>query len=158
MAYVTASGTTIGISTTVPASTVDTLSEYAALTYTTVAGVMTLGSFGDVANLVTFATIGDGRMRKLAGARDAGTLTFQVAFEGLDTGQLAMIDANDDGQQYAFKVVTNDGQSPNADSEWYFSGLVTSASLDVGTNDSVLAMTFNVAVNTTVYRDITAPP
>lgn len=158
MAYVTASGTTIGISTTVPASTVDTLAEFQALSYTTVGGVMTLGSFGDVANLVTFATIGDGRMRKLAGARDAGTLTFQVAFEGLDAGQLDMIAANDDGQQYAFKVVTNDGQSPNPDSEWYFLGIVTSASLDVGTNDSVLSMTFNVAVNSTVYRDITAAP
>jgi hypothetical protein len=158
MAYVTASGTTIGISTTVHAAATDTLAEYQALTYTSVGGVRTLGRFGDRANQVKFAVLGDGRMRTLAGARDAGVLDFVCAFDALDAGQLDMIAAADDGQSYDFKVVTNDGTSPNPDSEFYFTGLVLASELDVGENDSVLSMAFNVAVNSTVYRDLSAPP
>lgn len=154
MAYVTASGTTIAISTTSPASSVDTLTELQALSFTNVNGVITLGTFGDVANLVSFAVLGDGRVRKLAGARDAGTLEFQVAFDALDTGQAAMLAANDDGLEYAFKIVTNDGTTGYTDSEFYFRGLVTSAALNVGSNDSVLSMNFNVTVNSTVFRSL----
>jgi hypothetical protein len=155
-AYVTSSGTTVAISTTPPASSVDSLAEISALTYEIVTGVMTLGTFGDVRNLVTFSIIGDGRVRKLRGAADAGTLTFQVAFDSEDAGQLAMIAASDGGDEFAFQVITNDGQPPNPNSEWYFRGLVTSSQLNVENNDSVLSMTFNVAVNSQVWRDLSA--
>ena len=155
MPYVTASGSTVGISTTVPASTVDTLAEISALTFTTVGVVRTLGRFGDRANQVKFAVIGDGRVRTLAGARDAGVLDFMVAFDALDPGQLDMIAAADDGEEYAFRVETPDGVSPAPNSLFFFKGIVMASELDVGENDSVLSMTFNVAVNTTVWRDLT---
>lgn len=156
MAYVTASGTTVGISTTSPASSVDTVGEFAALTYTTVGGVRTLGKFGDKANQVKFAIIGDGRVRTLAGAKDAGVLDFMCAFDALDVGQLAMIAAADSGTEYGFRIVTNDGAGANPDSEFYFRGVVLASELDVGENDSVLSISFNVTVNSQVYRDLSA--
>lgn len=158
MPYVTSSGTKFGISSTVPPASADTLTELAALTYTDVDGIMNLGSFGDERNLVDFAVLGDGRVRKLAGAADAGTLEIECAFDALSAGQTAMRAAYDDGQEYAFKVETRDGVSPNPNSMFYFRGPVTSKQLTVEENDSVLSQTFVVAVNSAVFDDLSAGP
>lgn len=158
MPYVTSSGTKFQISTTVPAATIDSLTELAALTYTDVDGIQTLGTFGDTRNLVNFAVLGDGRQRKLAGAADAGTLNIECAFDALSAGQTAMRAAYDSGQEYAFKVETRDGVSPNPNSMFYFRGPVTSKALNVNNNDSVLAQTFVVAVNSQVFDDLSAAP
>jgi Phage tail tube protein, TTP len=150
LAYVTVRGTTFGISTTVPASTVDTAGEFAALTYTTVGGMRTLGEFGDESQLVKFEVIGDGRTRQLAGSKDAGVLECLCAYDAADAGQLAMIAAFDAGNEYAFKVSPNDGAS--TDSIWYFIGPVTSKRVVAGENNSVLSIRFNVAVNSAVVH------
>lgn len=158
MPYVTSSGTKFQISTTVPTAATDSLTELAALTYTDVDGIMNLGTFGDTRNLVDFAVLGDGRVRKLAGAADAGTLEIECAFDALSAGQTAMREAYDDGQEYAFKVETRDGVTPNPNSMFYFKGPVTSKAINVNENDSVLSQTFVVAVNTTVFDDLSAAP
>lgn len=150
MAYVTVRGTTFSISTTVPASTVDTTGEYAALSWTAVGGIRTLGEFGDESQLVKFEVIGDGRTRQLAGSKDAGVIECMCAFDSLDTGQLAMIAAFDSGNEYAFRVVPNDGVT--TDSIFYFKGPVTSKRVIAGENNSVLSIRFNVAVNSEVLH------
>jgi hypothetical protein len=154
--YVTSSGTKFSISSTPAPATADTLSEIAALTFTEVGGIMTLGTFGDTRNLVNFAVLGDGRTRKLAGAADAGTLNVECAFDALDPGQIAMRAAYDAGDEFAFKVEPQDGQAPNPNSMFYFKGPVTSKAVNVNNNDSVLSQTFVVAVNTTVFDDLSA--
>ena len=148
MAYVTVRGSTFGISTTVPASTVDTAGEYAALTYTSVGGLRTLGEFGDESQLVRFEVIGDGRTRQLAGSKDAGVLECLCAFDDTDAGQLAMVAAFDAGNEYAFKVEADNGVTTN--SIWYFKGPVTAKRVVAGENNSVLSIRFNVAVNSEV--------
>jgi hypothetical protein len=158
MPYVTSSGTKFQISTTVPASTADTLAELSALTYTDVDGIMTLGEFGDTRNLVDFSVLGDGRVRKLAGAADAGTLEIECAFDSLSAGQTAMRSAYDSGQEYAFKVETRDGVTPNPNSMFFFRGPVTSKAVTVNDNDSVLSQKFVVAVNSAVFDDLSAAP
>lgn len=154
--YVTSSGTTFGISTTVPAATVDTTGEYDALTYTLVGGIRNLGRFGDRKNQVKFAVLGDGRVRTLGGARDAGVLDISVAFDALDPGQIAMIAAADTNDSYAFEVTTPDGQGVAVDSRFWFTGEVMAAELAVDENDSVLSMNFTVSVNTAVLRILTS--
>ena len=151
MAYVTVRGTTFGISTVVAASTVDTSGEYAALTYTTVGGVRTLGEFGDESQLVKFEVIGDGRTRQLAGSKDAGVIECLCAFDITDAGQLAMVAAFDSGGEYAFKVKPDDIAS-GTDTVWYFRGPVTSKRIVAGENNSVLSIRFNVAVNSEVIQ------
>jgi hypothetical protein len=158
MPYITSSGTKFSISTTVPTAATDTLAELAALTFTEVNGIRTLGDFGDERNLVTFSVLGDGRTRKLAGAADAGTLNIQCAFDALDTGQIAMRAGYDSGEEYAFKVEFTDGVSPNPNSFFYFKGPITSKRNNVGGNDDVNSQTFIVAVNTTVFDDLSAAP
>ena len=150
LAYVTVRGTTFAISTTVPATTVDTTGEYAALSYTAVGGVRTLGEFGDESQLVKFEVIGDGRTRQLAGSKDAGVIECLCAYDIADTGQLAMIAAFDAGNEYAFRVTPNDGVI--TDSVFYFKGPVTAKRIVAGENNSVLSIRFNVAVNSEVLN------
>ena len=152
MAYVTVRGTVFGISTTVPAASVDTIAEFEALSYTTVGGLRTLGEFGDESQLVKFEVIGDGRTRQLAGSKDAGVLECMCAFDYADAGQLAMIAAFDSGNEYAFKVEPDNGVSSN--SIFYFKGPVTSKRVVAGENNSVLSIRFNVAVNSAVLHDV----
>ena len=56
-----------------------------------------VGEFGDQSNDVTFAAIGDSRVRHAKGARDAGTLSLTCAHDPLDAGQAAMEAACIDG-------------------------------------------------------------
>ena len=69
----TATGTKIFIGPSVT-NTTDTAAEFAALSWTEIGLVESIGEFGDQASMVTGAVIGDGRMRKARGARDAGEL------------------------------------------------------------------------------------
>ena len=109
----TTSGTKFYISTAAAASTVDTLAEYEALTWTEVGEIEDLGNVGDVSTEVTGAAIGDGRIRKAKGARNAGTMNV-ICFDTvpLDAGQLAVIDAEATNDNYAFKIELPDAPPP----------------------------------------------
>ncbi len=131
---------------------VDTVGEYAALTpWTEVGLVSTLGEYGDESSEVTFAVLGDGRIRKAKGARNAGTLAITVAHAADDTGQQAMVAAEATYSNYAFKIVLpNRLNATGTDEIQYFRGLVMSKRLNVGSNDSVVTDTYNVGVNSEV--------
>jgi hypothetical protein len=147
----TANGTTISISTTTAASTVDTATEFAAKTYSAIGLVEDIGEYGDQANDVTFAAIGDGRVRRSKGARDAGVLQVVCAYDPADTGQLQAITAeaaNGANANYAFKIVHQDA----GNMVHYFRGIVMSKRLRVGTNDNVVRQVFNIAVNSPVVE------
>lgn len=149
---ITASGTRFYIGPSV-ASTVDTTGEFSALSYTEVGLIETLGEVGDESNAVTFAAIGDGRVRKAKGARDAGTMAITVGHDPSDAGQLAMIAAEATNNNYAFKMVLPDGPTTSStDTVVYFRGLVMSKRLNVGENDNVVRRTFNVGVNSELYE------
>ncbi len=65
----------------------DTTAEFAALTYTEIGLAETLGEFGDESNNVNFTALGDARVRKAKGARDAGTLALTVAHDPTDAAR-----------------------------------------------------------------------
>lgn len=149
---VTASGTRFLIGPT-PAASVDTLAEFAALSYVEVGLIETLGEVGDEANAVTGAALGDGRVRKAKGARDAGTMPVTVFHDPADAGQLAMIDAEASNNNYAFKIILPDGPTTSStDTIQYFKGLVMSKRLNIGENDNIIRRTFNVGVNSQMYE------
>src|SRR5215212_277692 len=137
---VTASGTKIYVSSAAAASTIDTSAEFAALTWVEVGLVEDVGEFGDESNPVTFAAIGDARVRRSKGARDAGVMSITCGWDAADTGQQKLITAEaSDADNYAFKV-----DFPGTTEIQYFRGLVMSKRLRVGTNDNVIRATFNV--------------
>jgi hypothetical protein len=143
----TTSGSKFYISTTATASTVDTATEYAALTYTEIMEVENLGKIGDVSSEVTGAAIGDSRIRKAKGARNAGTMNV-ICFDAVpsDPGQLLVIAAEQTVDNYAFKIEFP-APATGTPEIWYFRGLVMSNELDLGTNDQIRKRAFNIGVN-----------
>jgi hypothetical protein len=141
----TATGWKLYIGTTLAA---DDQTEYVADSYTEVGLVETLGSFGDQASGVTFSSLGDGRVRKAKGARDAGTMSITCAHEPTDAGQAAMIAAQRTSDAYNIKVEAND--SAGTDSVFFFRAFVRSARLNVGGNDNVVRREFELDIDTEV--------
>ena len=150
---ITASGTRfyIGVAST---STIDTVEEFEATSGWTELGLIeSLGEYGDQANEVTFAAIGDARVRRSKGARDAGMIAVTCAHDPLDTGQAAMEVAEATNNNYQFKVVLPDGPAGYSDTIQYFRGLVMSKRLNVGTNDNVVRVVYNVGINSEIFEN-----
>lgn len=127
---------------------------YAALTpWNTVGLVESVGEFGDESNAINFAALGDGRVRKSKGARDAGTMAIVVAYDSTDTGQTALETAEGTNVNVAFRVTLPIKATSGGTNEiLYFVGMVMSKRNNVGNNDNIVRRTFNVAVNSAITR------
>lgn len=150
---VTASGSRLFIGPAVT-STTDTLVEFQAISgWTEVGLIEDLGEDGDEAAAVTGTAVGDARVRKAKGARDAGTKTVVCFHDPLDAGQLAMSNAQQSSSKFAFKEVLNDGPTGYNDTIRYFSAYVMSERQRKGTNDNIVRNTYNLAIDSQIYID-----
>lgn len=152
MAFNTASGSKIFIG---PVRTgINTISDYEEIsTWIEVGEVETLGEFGDESAEVTFQAIGDARVRKAKGGRNAGTLALTVGRDPLDPGQIALLAAEKTSFEYAFKVIASDAiDEDHTDSVFYFGAPVMSARHNYGTGDNVVRTTFNLGINTDILE------
>lgn len=150
---VTASGTRVFIGAAA-SSAVDTVAEFEAVsTFVEIGLVESVGEFGDSSSLVTFEALGDGRVRKAKGARNAGTLAVVVAHDPTDTGQLAIEAAEATSDKYIFKIVIPDGPVGFSDTKLYFRGLVMGKPLNVGNNSNVIRKTYNVEIDSEIFSD-----
>jgi len=150
---ITASGTRFYIGAAA-SSSIDTVAEFEATSgWVEVGLIESLGEYGDQANEVTFAAIGDSRVRRSKGARDAGMLALVCAHDPLDTGQAAMEAAEATNNNYMFKVVLPDGPAGYSDTIQYFRGLVMSKRLNVGTNDNVVRVNYNIGINSEIFEN-----
>lgn len=148
----TATGTKFFIGPSVTSVT-DTAAEFAALTWTEIGLVESIGEYGDESSAVTGAAVGDGRTRKAKGARDAGTLALTCFHDALDAGQQALVAAEAGNSNYAFKVVLpNRPNATGTDEVNYFRGLVMSKRRNVGNNDNIVRVTFNIGVNSPIVE------
>lgn len=160
MGISTASGAKFYIGPVTPVSAIDfttdesALVDFEALTgWLEVKEIEDFGQHGDESNEVTFAALGDRRVRKLKGSRNAGTMAIVAGRDPLDAGQNAMIAAEKTDYEYAFKVVYADAQDETyTDSVEYFIGLVMSRPTNVGTVDNVIRRNFNVAINSDIIE------
>lgn len=151
----TTSGARFFISNSSITSAVDTIAEFEATSQWIEIGLVEdLGELGDEASAVTGAAIGDGRIRKAKGARDAGTLAVVCFHDPIDAGQLAVIAAEGTNNNYGFKIILPDSPSEAySDTIQYFRGLVMSKRLRLGTNDNIMRRLFNIGVNSEVFED-----
>lgn len=121
--------------------------------YTLVGEIEDLGELGDESSAVTFAAIGDGRIRKAKGARDAGTMDLVIGADPLDDGQDALVAAEGTNFDYNFKIevpdAPNETYSPGMR---YFRGLVMSSREAFGTNDNIMRLNVSIGVNTAVLK------
>ena len=151
MAITSSAGATIAIG---PINNVaNTQSAYAALSYTAVGEVETLGEIGDSAQAITFISLSDARVRKLKGAFDAGDLALTVANDPLDAGQLALVAASKTKSSYAFRIVLQDGADANdTDTTLYFRAKVMTRRLNVGGANDVTKRAFTLGIDSEVVE------
>ncbi len=116
------------------------------------------GTLGDTSEAITFTAVGNRRVRKLKGSRDAGTQTFTVGRDPLDDGQEAFIAAERTDFNYPIKIEMADAPLPNyADSVLYYAGMVMSQPTNLGNVSNVVRRNFDVGINTGVYEVPSAP-
>jgi len=143
-------GTTQSIDET---SSVTALADFEADSYVEVGEVEDLGEFGDQSDEVNFTALGDGRVRKIKGPRNAGSMNLVVGSDSNDEGQDAMIAAEAQTLDYNFKVVANDAVTIGGNaSVRYFRGKVMSKRENFGNASNVVRRTFAVGVNSAVYE------
>jgi hypothetical protein len=131
----------------------DTPTAYSALSWTEVMEVESIGEFGDQASTITFTSLGDARVRKRKGVRDAGDLNVVVANDPLDPGQLALVAAQKTSFSYAVKVVLQDAADGNdTNSVSYFRALVASSRLNVGAANAMIKRAFAFLIDSQVIE------
>jgi hypothetical protein len=150
----TVSGAQFFISSLAITQTVDTVAEYEALTWVEIGLLEDLGELGDVSTEVTGAAIGDGRIRKAKGARNAGTMATIAFHDPFDVGQNAVIAAEATNNNFGFKLILPDSPTDvGSNTIQYFRGLVMSKGMRLGTNDNIMRRIFNIGVNSPVTED-----
>lgn len=148
---IAAAGTKVYIGPQVTQTT-DTIGEFDALSWQEVGLVENGGEFGDESSAVTGAALGDARMRKAKGARDAGTVALVCFHDPNDVGQAALEAAEQTNKNYAFKFDIPDAAGVGySNSIYYFRGLVMSRRKNVGTNDNIIRNTYNIGINSQIY-------
>ena len=151
MTVQTTSGAKFYIGSSAAPATLDQAGYETDSSYVLVGEIEDLGELGDESSAVTFAAIGDGRIRKAKGARDAGQMDLVIGVDPLDAGQDALRAAEATNFNYNFKV-----ELPLAPDETYsqgyryFRGLVMSQREAYGTNDNIMRMNVSIGVNTAV--------
>ena len=129
----------------------ENLSQFLDDTFTEVGELEDLGDFGDLSEQITFASLADGRIRKLKGTRDAGDMPVIVGKDMLDAGQIAMETAEASHLNFNFKVVLNDAITlSGAGSEHYFFGKVMGKRTSVGTANNVVRGNFGVSIDSAI--------
>ena len=149
----TTSGSKFWISNAAAAASIDTLAEYEALTWVEIGLIEDLGEVGDVSTEVTGASIGDGRIRKAKGARNAGTMAVIAFHDPFDVGQLKVIEAEGTNDNWAFKIELADSPPGGTNPFQYVRGLVMSKAMRLGTNDNIMRRVFNVGVNSAITEE-----
>jgi hypothetical protein len=146
----TATGSKIYIAPSV-ASEPANAAAYAALTWTEITGVNTFGDYGDSANIVSGAVVGDGRVRKAKAARDSGTFDLTMYPDGADAGQAALIAAELTNNNYPFKILLPNRLTGGGTDELnYFIGIVSGGRKTIGANDALVTVRFTVACNSKI--------
>lgn len=143
----TSAGTTLAISAA-PSQILNgssyLLTDFTALTFTTIGELIDLGSFGKKYNLVSYNPLGDRKTVKRKGSYNNGTLALKMAAAPTNAGQIILKTAANDDNSYCFRVVTQSG------STYYFTGQVMDSTLDIASVDTIMGLTVNVELDNDV--------
>lgn len=140
----------IGDAVTPPDDDVE-VADFNAVVWVEVKGWLNMGELGDSANLISTDLISTARTTKQKGTKNAGSMQNTFARIEDDPGQLALIAAAGDNNNYPFRIQFADtpagGSMP---SERLFMGLVMSARDAGGGANTVKTLNATVEVNTNV--------
>lgn len=120
----------------------------AALTYTEIGSVESIGEFGPQAQDVSFTPLKGPSVQHLKGAIDNGMLPIVCARDPLDEGQIALAAAAATKFEYAIKIVLADEADANdSPTTFYGRGPIFSVRNAVGGANDVTKRTFNAGLN-----------
>jgi len=143
----TSAGTTIGITSTAPATYDDNSTDgLPTLTYTEIGEVSDLGEFGREYNEVTFNPLGDRRTVKRKGSYNDGSVSMTVARVPGDAGQTILQTALDDDASYFFDVELQDG------THLYFAAQVMSYTTNVGSVDQITTASVTLGITNDIFE------
>jgi hypothetical protein len=97
------SGTKIYIAAAAASEPADAAA-YAALTWVEIGNIASYAPLGDKVNIINAPVVGDSRIRKAAGSRDAGDVTLKLYPDDTDSGQTALVAAAVTNSTYPFKL------------------------------------------------------
>jgi len=143
MGSTTAAGTALAISAAAPATEDET--GYAALTYTEVGQIESIGAIGAVFNKVEFQPL-KGPKQKHKGSVDYGSLQPSLAHDDEDAGQTLLRTAADSNDRYSFEVTYPDG------AKRYFQGRVFGYPENTDGADSIIMANPTVEIDTIVVK------
>jgi hypothetical protein len=138
-------------------STPFVLADFAGFSFAEIGWLESIGEFGDESAEITFDAIGEGRTQKLKGIRNAGNMDLVMGVVEDDPGQVALLAAEAEVDDFAFKVVFNNAPAGGTPSERYFIGKVMTARENLSTANSVVRRGGRVAINSNVVHVEAAP-
>lgn len=140
-------GTTIAVSTTLPAT--ENVAGYGALTFTEVVGVGSIPEFGGESEVLTYVDVKDGVTQKAHGGRDFGGGTLSYRILEADAGQGILEDADDNQTTLAFKLTRSSGLIE------YFQGIVTSSRTSEASSGNTYTRNSAIQASTAIIKDAT---
>lgn len=146
---ITYAGLTLSVSAGVPASYDET--GFAALTYTAVGEVSSVGDRGQTYEDVTYTTLADRATKHLKGTSDQPETAIELVIDRDDAGQILMKTASDSDDQYAFKIEYGNGEID------YFQALVYSFVTVGGDANTVRTGTVNIRLDARDAVEVDAP-
>lgn len=126
--------------------------DFSGETWVEVKELESLGTLGDSATEVPFDAIGEKRSKRLKGTRSGASMEVIAGIDYTDAGQLALIAAEKNDADFAFKVVFNDAPTGGTPSERYFIAKVGGATEAYDTANSVMKLNASLWVNSNIVR------
>lgn len=149
----------VGTSVAIPFTTdAGALTAFKADAFTEIKNVQDIGDFGDEAEEIKFTSLGDGRVRKVKGARDAGDFEITVGRNPTDPGQIAARSAANANVAYNIKVELTDAQTGGTgnNTALYFRALVSSARIAIGSISSTTLEKMKLSITSKIIPDVAA--
>lgn len=113
---------------------------YPSVSMTALGEVVDVGSVGRSYNLVTHSPIGSRGITKLKGQYNEGSVTFQMARDDDDAGQVIALAALASDNDYTFEIAYSDGESD------FFAGKVMSFPAVNGGLESIVSRSMTVEI------------
>ena len=146
---ITFAGSVISISAASPA-TYDSLG-FAALTFTEIGEVVSVGDRGRTYADVSYTSLGERGTLHRKGSYDEPETPFEIGVDRADAGQILIKAASTSDIEQSFKVEYNNGEID------YFTGLVFSFVTVGGDTDTMRMVTANIRIDRQGVVEVAAP-
>lgn len=126
--------------------------DFSSQSWVEIDGFSQMGAFGDTAALISTPLINRGRDTKQKGTFNAGQMQNVFAKLDEDPGQIALLAASRNRNNYAFRLVFDDAPPDGTPSERLFVALVMNAEEQGGDANTILNLAATLEINSNIVR------